>query len=327
MEQELPIKGDKLPMIERRVAFDIGSAQIKMQVSDVNLATNKILNVLLIDFAIVPLRESMAQSAESRLSEDVQEKVIAAIKSLLQKAATFTPKSFHAVATEALRLAINSDEVVKRIQEETGLSITVISQEEEGILGFASAVHEAGVDPELAVSWDFGGGSFQLTAKEQANHIVFKGRLGKVPMKNAVLKIQGKDVEKVVSPNPISQAEAEQTIQHIEGILREIPETLRQKIKQPGVVVLSVGINPLWGLEGSGHFDRARIGNELRTRLDLDDEALISKDNLQSQVAPYRVSNLLLVQGVMEALHISHVRYVGTQGANAVGLLLSPQYW
>jgi len=29
----------------------------------------------------------------------------------------------------------------------------------------------------------------------------------------------------------------------------------------------------------------------------------------------------------MEALDIPHVRYVGTQSANAIGALLSPQYW
>jgi len=173
----------------------------------------------------------------------------------------------------------------------------------------------------------FGGGSFQLTAKDRDTHIVYKGRLGKVPMKNAVLKIQGKDHEKIVSPNPISQTEADLVIQHIEEILSEVPNGLRQKIRQPGVVVLSVGINPLWGLEDSAQFDRDRIATELTARLDLDDEALISKDDLQSQVAPYRVSNLLLVYGVMETLDIARVQYVGTQGANAVGLLLSPQYW
>lgn len=29
----------------------------------------------------------------------------------------------------------------------------------------------------------------------------------------------------------------------------------------------------------------------------------------------------------MEALDITQVHYVGTQGANAIGALLSPQYW
>jgi exopolyphosphatase/guanosine-5'-triphosphate,3'-diphosphate pyrophosphatase len=316
-----------MPIIQRRAAFDIGSAQIKMQVSDVNLATNTIVNALLIDFAIVPLRESISKSKDGRLTENVQRQVVDAIEALLQKSSEFSPTSFHAVATEGLRLAKNSDDLVKRIKEETDLSVTIISQEEEGILGFASAVHEAGVDPEIAVAWDFGGGSFQLTAKDQDTHTVYKGRLGKVPMKNAVLKIQGKDLEKIVSPNPISRAEADLVIQHIQEILSEVPEKLRQKIKQPDVVVLSVGINPLWGLEESARFDRVRIEKELRTRLDLDDEALIRKDDLQSQVSPYRVSNLLLVHGVMKGLDISHVHYVGTQGANAVGLLLSPQYW
>jgi hypothetical protein len=45
------------------------------------------------------------------------------------------------------------------------------------------------------------------------------------------------------------------------------------------------------------------------------------------EYAAYRVSNLILAYGMMKALNIDQVQYVGTTGANAIGLLLSPQYW
>ncbi len=35
----------------------------------------------------------------------------------------------------------------------------------------------------------------------------------------------------------------------------------------------------------------------------------------------------LIPLGAWKRVRISRVHYVGTQGANAVGLLLSPQYW
>jgi exopolyphosphatase/guanosine-5'-triphosphate,3'-diphosphate pyrophosphatase len=310
--------------IVRRAAFDIGSGQIKMQVSDVDLKANKIVNVLLVDFAVVQLREDVAKSLDGRLSVDVQNEAVHAISELMKKAAPFHPQAHCAIATESLRLAKNSDEFIERIQNETGLSISVISQEEEGILGFISAVSAAGVDPDKTVSWDFGGGSFQITTKHEDRYVVYQERLGSTPMKNAVLAIQGKEA---ASPNPISQCEADQVIHFIEESLEEVPSELRQKLHCPDVVVLSVGINPLWGLEESASFDRERLAKELKARLDLEDEAIASRDRLQKQYAPRRVSNLLLVYGVMKALDIAQVHYVGTQGANAVGALLSPSYW
>jgi exopolyphosphatase/pppGpp-phosphohydrolase len=318
---------NKPHVIERRVAFDIGSAQTKMQVSDVDLTANKIVNVLLVDFVVIPLREAIAASVDGLISSDLQNKAVNALSELMKKGASFHPQSYHAVATEALRLGKNSDVLIERIKNETGLSVTIISQEEEGILGFISAVSAADVDPERAVSWDFGGGSFQLTAKDKGHYSVYKGRLGVVPMKNAVLKIQGKDGQKIASPNPISQSEADEVLRFISESVKEIPYELRQKLNNPEMTVLSVGVNSLWGMEQSTHFDRERLVKELKVRLDLDDEAVAIKDSLQKEHAPYRISNLLLVYGVMEALDIPQVHYVGKQGANAVGLLLSPQYW
>jgi hypothetical protein len=217
--------------------------------------------------------------------------------------------------------------LVERIKNETGLPITIISQEEEGILGFISAVSAAEVDLNTAISWDFGAGSFQMTTRCKDHYTVYQGRLGKVPLKNALLKIQEKDSEKIASPNPISRSQADQAIQFIQENVREIPNEIRQKLNRPDIVVLGIGINPLWGTPESTHFNKRRVLKELQARLDLDDEAIGVKDSIQKEYAAYRVSNIILVYAVMNALGIDQVRYVGTQGANAVGVLLSPQYW
>lgn len=173
--------------IVRRAAFDIGSGQIKMQISDVDLTTNKIINVLLTDTAYVGLRENLVKSLDGKLSSNIQNKTVEAISELMKKAAPFHPEACHAIATEALRLAKNADALVERIKNETGISVTIVSQEEEGILGFISAVSEADVDPDKVVSWDFGGGSFQITTKCGDHYSVYLGRLGKTPMKNILM--------------------------------------------------------------------------------------------------------------------------------------------
>ncbi len=313
--------------IERRAALDIGSGKIKIQVSDVDLTDNRIVNVLFTDTANVGLREDLSKSLDGRLSSEIQNQTIHAIAQLITQASQFQPNAYHAVGTESLRLAKNADVLVERIQQETGVNVTIVTQEEEGILGFISAISEADVDPDRAISWDFGGGSFQITTKCADRYLIYQGKLGKVPLKNALLKIQGKNT---FSPNPVSQSQTLETIQFIKHTLQDIPFELRQKLQESNGIVLGIGINPLWGLSKCNNFDRRRILNELNERLDLDDFALRNKYPMYAnpkEAVTYIVSNLILADGVMEAFDISQVRYVGTQGANAVGLLLSSQYW
>jgi exopolyphosphatase/guanosine-5'-triphosphate,3'-diphosphate pyrophosphatase len=248
----------------------------------------------------------------------------------VKKAAPFHPEAYHAIATEPLRLAKNGDVLVERIKKETGVPVTIVSQEEEGILGFISAVSEADVDLDKAISWDFGGGSFQITTKCGDHYSVYQGRLGKTPMKNALLKIQGKEVDPMLSPNPISQSQAMAAIQFVKDSIQDVPIELRQKLNQPDIVVLGVGINPLWGMQQSTHFDSSRVLKELDCRLNLDDAAIRIKDSIltdRKEAFTHVVSNLILAYGVMEALEIPQVHYVGVQGANAIGALLSPKYW
>lgn len=316
--------------IERRAAFDIGSGQIKMQVSDVDLTVNKIINVLLMDTATVGLRENLVKSLDGRLSFDIQNRTVTAISELMKKAAPFHPEAYHAVATEALRLAKNGDELVERIKKETGVPVTIVSQEEEGVLGFISAVSEIDMDLDKAVSWDFGGGSFQITTKCGDHYSVYQGRLGKIPLKNALLKIQGKDVDQTFSPNPISKSQVTETIKFIKDSVQDVPVQLIQKLNRPDVVVLGIGINPLWGMQQNTYYDNNRVLKELDCRLNLDDDAIRVKDSIpaeRKEASAYVVSNLILACGVMEALNITQVHYVGTQGANAIGTLLSPKYW
>ena len=315
--------------IVRRAAFDIGSGKIKMEISDVDVTANKITNVLFSDTANVALREDLTKSLDGRFSLEIQNKTIEAISHLMKIALPYHPIAYHGIATEAFRIAKNGSCLAERIKQETGLEITIVSQEEEGILGFTSAVSVANIDPEKAVSWDFGGGSFQITTKCGENFCVYQGRLGKVPFKHALLKIQGKDPQ-TSSPNPISRSDVDRTIQYIKENIQGVPSEICQKLQDADTRVLAVGIHPLWGMPQNTHYDLGRIVQELECRLNLDDEAICKKGCISAdkrEAAAYVVSNLILAYGVMEALGICTVEYVGTQGANATGTLLTPDYW
>lgn len=312
---------------ERRVAFDIGSDQIKMQISDIDLIKNKIINSLFTECMSLQLRENIATSLDGCLNVKMQNKAIEVISVLMTKARQFHPQSHFAVATEALRLAKNSEDIVVRIKNETGLSLKIISKEEEGILGFISALHESDVDPRKAVCWEFGGGSSQITVVQDDQYEVYQVKLGKVPMKHLLLSIQGKDGSKLDSPNPISEEDLEKAVQYIHENIEEISPLLHEKLQNQNCIVLGRGINPLWGMADSAQFDQERVYYELCSRLNLSDKCIELKDEILQEYVPYRVSNLVFAYGMMKVLNIQNVKYVGSKGENAVGLLISPQYW
>ncbi len=311
----------------RRAAFDIGSGGVKFQVSDVDLRTNTIAHTLLVRSASVPLKDDLLKSPDGNLSLEIQERMIQVISQLVQEAETFHPEAYHGIATEGMRLAKNGPFLAERIQKETGVPVTIISQEEEGLLAFASALNEIAIDPEKAVVWDFGGASFQITTRQNGIPLVYEGKMGKLPLKTALLTLQGRTSDLTLSPNPISKADLAHALEWIENRLSDFPDALRQKLQQTDVVLLGVGIHPLWAMPDHTYYDSARLWQEITSRLDLDDAALCAKDSVPPKNAAYLVSNLIFAYGIMEHLQISQVHYVGTEGANAIGALLSPNYW
>ncbi|MEG0383627.1 MAG: Ppx/GppA phosphatase family protein [Solibacillus sp.] len=66
-----------------------------------------------------------------------------------------------AAATAAVRQAINNAEIIVRMQEETGLSIDILSEEEEAYYGFVAVANSMNTPSALTI--DIGGGSTEIT--------------------------------------------------------------------------------------------------------------------------------------------------------------------
>ncbi|WP_127582797.1 Ppx/GppA phosphatase family protein [Paenibacillus koleovorans] len=66
-----------------------------------------------------------------------------------------------AVATAAVRNAVNSDAIVARLEQETGFSIQVLSGEEEAQLGFIGMINTIDVSDGFVI--DIGGGSTEIS--------------------------------------------------------------------------------------------------------------------------------------------------------------------
>jgi len=143
------------------VAIDLGSNTIRVVKWDCK--ENKKID----EFEkIIKTADKLVQTNE--ISQDAIQRIIDAIEEA-KKVIDFNDKIV-AVATEALRRAKNSDEVIKKVKEATGVEFKIISPEEEATFtAFAveNCLDKCGYDAREFFLVDIGGGSTELILKHK----------------------------------------------------------------------------------------------------------------------------------------------------------------
>ncbi len=109
----------------------------------------------------------------TRLGERLQEtgsisdaaiaRTVDAVDGMVDEARRLEVRAVAAVTTAGMRIARNSDDVVRAIRERTGLAIEVISGDEEGSLAYLAVTTALGEIDGPVVVFDTGGGSSQFT--------------------------------------------------------------------------------------------------------------------------------------------------------------------
>ncbi len=109
---------------------------------------------------IVRLGEGVAASGE--ISPDAMDRTIAALKICAQHIARARALHVRAIATQAARLARNADVLIARAKQEAGISLEVISSEEEANLAALGCAPLIGRRYKGALIFDIGGGSTEI---------------------------------------------------------------------------------------------------------------------------------------------------------------------
>lgn len=138
--------------------IDIGSLKVKYLLAQ--LDTKKNINILKKESILTCLGRKTKENKE-RIIEKPLEDTIRAINKFKEISVKENVKGIKVVATESLRRFENSEEILKKIEDETGLKVSIISQDEEAEMFFKAVIKHFPQDRDFALV-DMGGGSVQL---------------------------------------------------------------------------------------------------------------------------------------------------------------------
>ena len=154
-EKQIYLSAD---MACRLAAIDIGSNSVRLLVAEVlRGGAYRIL-----DEEREPTRLGRSVGAEGVLDDASIEATVAALRSFRQIAAGYQVTALRTIATCAVREARNGPEFCRRVREEIGLDVEVISGEREARLAFTSVQHAFDLTGKNVVVADIGGGSTEI---------------------------------------------------------------------------------------------------------------------------------------------------------------------
>ena len=129
---------------------------------------------------IVRLGEGVNQTG--LLAATAIDRTISALKVCADRIAKHHVKHVRAIATQAARLARNTDELIRRAHQETGLDLEVISAEEEADLAADGCAPLIGRKYRGALVFDIGGGSTEVIWLEKNREVPRKRLAASVPV-------------------------------------------------------------------------------------------------------------------------------------------------
>lgn len=320
------------PCNQVRAAFDVGSGRTRMVVAQVNTCEQRIIKILKEDSVKVNYSSVFDKNSTGGFTLEIQKQGLAALVKLKAQADDFKPLAYSGVATAAFRKANNSADFVSEISKKLKINLRVISQEEEGELGFYSAMSVSSGDSSRLLVWDIGAGSMQFSFRDEKIHVI-DGGLSSEVFKSRVIRVQNKGPEQnaKTSPNPLSEKDVELGFAEVltgttplltqhSDLLDRVQSKETEIIGMGGVLFNSLGRQILGhDPEGPFAFTAADVSQTLLQQVGKSDE------QVGGLYASTDVTNLILVVGYMEALKIKSVRTVSVN--NAHGVLVNPVYW
>jgi exopolyphosphatase / guanosine-5'-triphosphate,3'-diphosphate pyrophosphatase len=143
----------------RHAVIDVGTNSVKFHVGERDAGGR--WRAIVDRAEVTRLGENLEHAGA--ISTEPLERTVAAIAGMVEEARRQHVRATAAVGTAGLRIARNREDVIAAIRERTGLTVEVISGEEEGRLAYLAVRAGLGAPGGSLVVFDTGGGSSQFT--------------------------------------------------------------------------------------------------------------------------------------------------------------------
>ncbi len=138
-------------------AIDLGTNSCRLLIAKVEGQSFRVIDSF---SRVVRLGEGLHTT--NKLTDAAIERTIDALRICQEKIESNKVSHLRAVTTEACRRAENSDDLIKRAVTELGLSITIITAEEEARLALSGCAGVLNSRIPFALAFDIGGGSTEV---------------------------------------------------------------------------------------------------------------------------------------------------------------------
>lgn len=157
----------------RLAAIDIGSNAARLLISDATTNDQGKTQFQKLNLVRVPLRLGFDVFEDNHISREKEEMIIKTIRSYKLLIDVYGVEHMKACATSAMRDAGNGPEIIRKVKEDTGIDIEIITGDAEASLIYENHVAENMDKDHSYLYIDVGGGSTELTFFADGN-LVFK---------------------------------------------------------------------------------------------------------------------------------------------------------
>jgi exopolyphosphatase/guanosine-5'-triphosphate,3'-diphosphate pyrophosphatase len=146
---------------ERYAVVDVGTNSVKFHVAELDTEGHGGWRTVVDRAEVTRLGEGLQDSG--RIGAAPLDRTATAIAEMAEEARRLEVRAISVVGTAGTRMAGNRDEVVAAVRARSGLSLEVISGDDEARLAYLAAARGVGLGDGPVVVFDTGGGSSQFT--------------------------------------------------------------------------------------------------------------------------------------------------------------------
>lgn len=282
-----------------KLTFDVGSGSTKYYYAQVNQCTKSITKMIKNDSFPFPFKKILSQSKDNAFPESSQKIFITKLNNIIS---TLRPTIIRGVATSAFRTAANGAEFAKVIGQKTKMDLRIITQRQEGLLGYNALKKKLELKTPI-LYWDIGGASMQMVKEEGGSSHLYEGKIGAVSFKDLINReILHKQTN---SPNPIRVKNIAKVVKKAKQFASRTLSLLFKNHPSELKVIGVGGVHQYAILKNNKNSGNAYTLKELKSWLV--NKSKLSDKQLGGKYAATDVTNMALVAGYMELLGIKKV--------------------